>query len=50
MNTSQEQTQKPDKLGEKVVAEPVPNTQGWRPYKPGFEINNHGQLRTIAKT
>lgn len=46
MNTSQEQTQKPDK----VAAKPVPNTEGWRPYKPGIEINNHGALRTVAKS
>jgi hypothetical protein len=38
-----------DKLGPKIKPETKPlNTEGWRPYKPGIEINNYGQLRTVA--
>lgn len=48
MKSSQEPNQTPDKIGDKVVApKPKVNTEGWRAYKPGMEINNHGKLRTV---
>lgn len=52
MNSSQEQAQRPGQIGDKVKpkVEAVPNPEGWRPYKPGLEINNHGALRTVPKT
>jgi hypothetical protein len=27
---------------------PAPSPDTWRPYKPGFEVNDLGQLRTVG--
>lgn len=46
MNTPKDGTPTSHGMGP-VVKRPAPAAPPqWRPYKPGIEINDHGQLRT----